>query len=208
MPRTTNIQQEDDLYEFIKKNYTIQREPFLNLLKVVNYSLETMRKPHLMKVVIYLPKGEARISEALEELQRLYKLDGCPPFLYHWAKEFIEDSTHDGLHFHLVLIGEARDKSGVEYNVWGRMNVNLHKLRERGWIHSFDPSEPWSTSMKPHSLMGCCSCPSRRADLINWLSYNCKAETKEGLTRCYGSSQVPTSVEPLKLPQLVTTVAA
>lgn len=202
MPRVKTIKSDNPLFQLTNQNYTIQLEPFEKLLKIVSYSLLSFRKPALFKVVIYLKNEQQELPPVIDELKRLYVANSsCPGLLQHWAREYKVDSKHYGTHYHFTFIGETRDRGGKEWNVEQRLKAALHQLQSRGWINNYDFSEPWSLTMKPHSLKACCSDPERAQDLVKWLSYNCKAETKEEVGgRRYGGSIVPAGTPTLELP--------
>lgn len=203
MPRIKTIKEDSPLFKHVNKRYSIQLEPFEKMLEMLNYSLIKFRKPALYKVVIYLKNEKQELSPVLDELKRLYVGNSsCPSFYYHWAREYKVDSTHYGTHYHFTFIGEARDRDDNEWNVWQRINHSLHLLQNRGWINNYAFSVPKNESMKPHSLGACCYDPKRLGDLINWLSYNCKAETKEEVVgRKYGCSFVPIGFPIVNLPE-------
>lgn len=207
MPSNRPIRDSKTL-SYVNTRYTIQREPFNRLLRIVNHSISKFRKPALFKVVIYLGKSETNISRAMEELTRLYS-EGGAEFLYHWSKEYKVDSKHSGLHWHLVFIGEARTYEGREFYVRSRLRHCLSRLQESGLVNNFSFSDPWSENMKPNNLKPCVADQSRAIDLVNWLSYDCKAESKEEVQgRCYGCSRIPSDVEPLALWKLGQKLAA
>ena len=191
----------DPLKKLVKSKYSIELRPFESLLKLVNYSLIKFRKPALFKVVIYLKNEHQQLPPMIDELKRLYVSSQlCPSLLYHWAREYKVDSKHTGTHYHFTFIGETRDRAGSEWQVEYRLKQALHQLQSHGWINNYDFSVPWSQTMKPYSLKACCKDPDRTHDLVNWLSYNCKAETKEEVVgRCYGGSVVPAGTPTLEL---------
>lgn len=207
MPSNRTISVNSDIYKFTNKKYSIQYQPFYRLLTVVNSAVLKFRKPWLLKYVVYLPTDTDNISSAIAELQRIYTSDGRPALYFHWSKEYKLDSTHNGLHWHLVLIGEARDWDSREYNVKSKVDQCLHTLLERGYINNFSHSAPKTVNAR--GLRGTVADPEGCADLLDWLSYDCKAETKDGLGgRLYGCSRVPVGTAPLAVPALQQQLAA
>ena len=200
MPRTTILSKSSELGLVTNHKYSIERQPFDRLLKLVSYSTVLFKKPALYKVVIYLKNKDQSLSAMIDELKRLYAGNSKSELLYHWAKEFKIDSTHYGTHYHFVFIGAARGWDGREDYVEGRLRTALVQLQDKEWINNWSFSTPKSETMLPHSLKPCCRDSGRVRDLINWLSYNCKQETKEEVFgRRYGCSLIPTGTAILDL---------
>lgn len=200
MPRTTILNKGSELGLVTNNKYSVERQPFDRLLKLVSYSTVLFKKPALYKVVIYLKNKDQSLSAMIDELKRLYAGNSKSELLYHWAKEFKIDSTHYGTHYHFVFIGETRGWDGKEYYVEGRLRLSLTKLQANGWVNNYSFSKPMSETMLPHSLKACCNSYDRVRDLTHWLSYNCKQETKEEVVgRKYGCSVIPTGTATLDL---------
>lgn len=205
MPRITILKKVSELGLVTKHKFSIEQEPYKRLLKLVSYSLAIFRKPALYKVVIYLKNEEQSLSAMIDELKRLYSGSSNSKLLYHWAREYKIDSTHYGTHYHFIFIGDARSWSGTEIYVEARLKLSLTKLQANGWINNYSFSKPWSATMLPHSLKPCCKDYDRVRDLANWLSYNCKQETKEKVAgKRYGCSLIPKDTLVLNLSPATT----
>lgn len=186
------ITKSDYLYEFTNTKYKIESNAFDRLIKILSMSLEKFKYPRLYRVIVYLKSNDIKISSFMDEMQRHYVNgdDECPKLIYFWAKEYAKDDTHSGLHYHLILIGEGRGVN-KDYFVKKRITRAVMKLKKLDWIWSYDDRDPYNSTTKADALRSCVSDKNRCSDLLRWLSYNCKAESKElVLGRRYGSTPI------------------
>lgn len=182
------IRATDELAKEVKLEKDIHKVPYLKLKETVFASTKLMISPHLFHAVIYLSPKYNNMKDGWskfmkEALRRLGSRVNIEPLL-RWSKEMAFDEFHQGIHYHLQIIGETKG-SRFSYHL---VQV-LDAMKKDGYCQNFYINKP--KSPKLGNIKASLRNPATALDMWNWLSYTTKEQTKEHLTgRLYGGSNL------------------